>query len=134
MIEKAYFFYGKHMGVRAKDLSADRDAVVAKMQNAKHLHEEMHRSKPFEEIPKYARKVERWPAYLKLLGRSLPFDEAWDAEWFDEQKNGFHAAMQQRKLTSGCVFYAILSKALFIEPSLVSAETNEDVKYGVGGW
>ena len=40
--------------------------------------------------------------------------------------------MQQRKLRSGCVFYAILSKALLIEPSLVCAETNKDVKYGVG--
>ena len=132
MIEKAYFFYEKHMAVRATDLSEERDGVIDKMLNAKHLHEEMHRTKATEEIPKYARKVERWPAYLKLLGRSLPYDKTWDAEWFHLQREGFHAAMQGRKLGSGCAFYAILSKALLIRPSLVCAETNEDVKYGVG--
>ena len=51
MIEKAYFFYGKHMAVRQTDLTEERDAVIVRMQKATHLHEEMHRTKPLEEIP-----------------------------------------------------------------------------------
>ena len=110
----------------------ERDAIICKMLNAKRLHEEMHKEKPLGDIPKYARNPDRWPAYLKLLGRSLPFDAAWDKEWFEFQKIGFHASMQARKLKSGCIFYAILIRALQIDSDLVCAETNEDTKYGVG--
>ena len=115
MIEKTYLFYGKHMAATQLDLSAERDAVVAKMQNAKQEHEQMHLTKPLHEIPKYARNVERWLAYLKMLGRSLPFDDAWDVEWFDFQKHGFHTNMQLRKLKSGCVF---LSHPLQSSPAI----------------
>ena len=132
MIEKAFFFFEKHMAAIQMECHEERDVTISKMLNAKRLHEELHREKPLDEIPKYARNPDRWPAYLKLIGRSLPFDTAWDMEWFEFQKDSFHVSMQARKLKSGCIFYAILIRALQIDPDLVCAETNEETKYGVG--
>ena len=132
MIEKAFFFYDKHIAACQVDSYKERDETIVKMLNAKQLHEKMHKEMPLDQIPKYARDPDRWPAFLKLLGRGLPFDVAWDIEWFEFQNEIFHASMQIRKLRSDCIFYKILSGALSVSPDIICAETNCDTKYGVG--
>ncbi|MCH1583126.1 MAG: hypothetical protein L7S63_08410 [Flavobacteriales bacterium] len=135
MTEKAHYFYARYAaaGCRQPPGPVEKcEDTVLKMLDAKRLHRVMHEEMAPKDIPKYARNPDRWPAYLKYLGRGLPFDPAWDTEWFEYQKEGFQASMQTRKLGSGCIFYKILSKALEVDPDLICAETNDDTRYGIG--
>ena len=137
MIEKAFFCYARYVnklqstGVPFDEaaVEADRERVIQRMLDAKTLHAQMHKEHTKDTIPEYAQDPDRWPAYLKMLGRQLPFDPEWDKEWFQFQQSDFHMSMQ--KLSSGDVHYWILSIALQ-DRQLYCAETNTDTKYGVG--
>ena len=137
MLEKVHFMHNKN-----DELEEDhrvtctecRWDAIHKILNAETFYFDLHDPEKTDpaEIPEFAKDPKRWPAFIKKVGRDLPFKDEWGKEWFARQRQSFHKEMQQRKLQSNCLFYTILNKALQINRDLKCGETNEDTNYGVG--
>ena len=140
MHEKLAFFFERELAqqplenkARREQLAVDRAALAADLGRAPVL--QAAALAEGAELPDFASDPDRWPGYLKYLGRDrrVPWNEAADREWLGRlQKGDVLAGVLRRKLVGGDLYFRMLVETCRRHPDLVCAETNSDKRFGVG--
>jgi hypothetical protein len=141
MHEKLAFFFDRKQAqqpesseARQAELTADRAALAADLGRARVL--QAAALAQGAKLPDFASDPERWPGYLKHIGRDrrVPWNEAADREWLSRLDDGdLLVQVLRRKLAGGDFYFRVLVETLRRHPdSLFCAETNSDVRFGVG--